>query len=600
MQYTKLCLCKGRDDAKDLEGVLSVLDRRLDDGGNRGVVLRSLIGAESPADLQFGLGRPQCLLGVVVGGRDGRIDEEGKYIVPMLGDAFFKFVKFGLLAVFPGAERRSFEQLVQSFLHVFPDRLPDVTFVAAVDGLPDQVEHVQAPWVILKGLHGVGEVAQQVGEAYLVVVHSHVRHEVGRKPVGDPYHIALFLRGEVLVDDIVASAAVKRQEGGHGILENPEPVVFPFHVDPGLVRPGDLSPGDFPAYHLIGRGGELAHGVEHVGHGSFADVKSEDGFEQVGEPLEGDILISAQVGCHGHDVGAERHGGVHLLGELSLAAMPAGALHLHRHMVDDRGRDRKRYVHHLACGAHAGGVHLQGLPALRALTGGIPPLGRGHIAGLEQGAPPVPFLSARHPVGRLALGLCVADAHRVFRWRDAAVHAALLDGLPATLEFGDAGCQIGNTGLFHFHLALMHRKDKTHPGKFPVLLLNGFGQGPVGVCLDQQSLRQFRGVKLVTEAEFPKYLLATPGEVHPVRLEDLPESCVKVLFHTCAKIGKIIDKGKFNDLMSNELEDIPRHSDGTGAFPPGGLSGKILIAENRLQIACNRLISSIFNTDMAA
>ncbi len=83
MYNSTLYFFEGRNDPKDLEGVLPVFDRCLDDGRDGGVVLRSLVGAEVPADLQFGPGRPQCLLGVVVGGRDGRIGEEGEDVVPM-------------------------------------------------------------------------------------------------------------------------------------------------------------------------------------------------------------------------------------------------------------------------------------------------------------------------------------------------------------------------------------------------------------------------------------------------------------------------------------------------------------------------------------
>lgn len=81
MYYPTLYLFECRNDAKDLEWVLPVLDRRLDDGSDGGVVLRSLVGAEAPADLQFGLCRPQCFFGVVVGGRDVRIGEEGEDVV---------------------------------------------------------------------------------------------------------------------------------------------------------------------------------------------------------------------------------------------------------------------------------------------------------------------------------------------------------------------------------------------------------------------------------------------------------------------------------------------------------------------------------------
>ena len=92
MLYTKLRLRKGCNNLKDLKGVLSVLDRRLDDGGNGGIVHGSFLGAEAPADFQFGLGWSQCLLGVVVRGRNSRIGEEGKDIVPVFGNSFFEFI----------------------------------------------------------------------------------------------------------------------------------------------------------------------------------------------------------------------------------------------------------------------------------------------------------------------------------------------------------------------------------------------------------------------------------------------------------------------------------------------------------------------------
>ena len=83
MYNSTLYFFEGRNDPKDLEGVLPIFDRCLDDGRDGGVVLRSLVGAEAPADLQFGSGRPQCLFGVVVSRRDGRIGEEGEDVVPM-------------------------------------------------------------------------------------------------------------------------------------------------------------------------------------------------------------------------------------------------------------------------------------------------------------------------------------------------------------------------------------------------------------------------------------------------------------------------------------------------------------------------------------
>ena len=75
---------KGCNDPKDLEGVLSVLDRRLYDGGNGGVVLHAGLRPEAAADLEFGLGWPQGLLAVVVRGRNLRIRQEGEDIVLVL------------------------------------------------------------------------------------------------------------------------------------------------------------------------------------------------------------------------------------------------------------------------------------------------------------------------------------------------------------------------------------------------------------------------------------------------------------------------------------------------------------------------------------
>lgn len=59
---------KGRYDPKDLEGVLPILYRRLYDGGDGAVVLSAGLGPEASADLEFGLGGPECLLAVVVRG----------------------------------------------------------------------------------------------------------------------------------------------------------------------------------------------------------------------------------------------------------------------------------------------------------------------------------------------------------------------------------------------------------------------------------------------------------------------------------------------------------------------------------------------------
>ena len=600
MLYSKLRFSKGCNNPKDLKGVLSVLDRCLDDGGNGSIVPGSFLGAEAPADFQFGLGRSQCLLGVIIRGRNSGIGEEGKDIVPVFGNAFFEFIKFIILPVFFRVNRRSFEQLVQSFFHIFPDRFSNVIFIAMMDGVPQQVEHVKAPWIIRKGLHRVGKVPQQMGNAYLVILHPHVSHEVGRKSVSDPYHITLLFPGKVLVDHMVASAAVKGEEGGYGILESPEPVIFPVHVDSGFVRPGNLSFCNFLTDHFVGRFGEFPHGLQHVRYGAFTDVESEDGLVQMGESLERNILVSAEVGCHRHDVGAEGYGSIHLFRKLPLAAMPAGALDLHRHVVDNRGRNRKRNVHHLACGADDRSVHLQRLSTFRTHGEGVPLLGFGYIFGLEQGAPRMAFLPTGLPAGRLALGLCMPDANWIPGGRDATVRAILYDGFPATPEFGNMGCKLGNTSLFDFYFTVTDRKNKIHPRKFPVLLLKGFDKSPVDLRLHQQPLCQFCGVKLFAKAEFPKDLPAPPGELYPVCLDTLSKSCIKVLFHTSTKIGKIMDLCKFNDLCTSGLKDASRHFGKTCTPSFGGSFQNFLRACNALQIAHNKLIYNNFNAGIAA
>ena len=64
---------EGRYDPKDLKGVLPVLDRRLYDGGDGGVVLCAALRPEASADLEFGLGGTERLLAVIVRGRNGRV-----------------------------------------------------------------------------------------------------------------------------------------------------------------------------------------------------------------------------------------------------------------------------------------------------------------------------------------------------------------------------------------------------------------------------------------------------------------------------------------------------------------------------------------------
>ena len=87
---------KGCYDPKDLEGVLPVLDRCLYDGGDGGVVLCFDLRAEASADLELGLRGSECLLTVVVHRWDGRIYKEGEDVVPVLSDALFEFVQFGV------------------------------------------------------------------------------------------------------------------------------------------------------------------------------------------------------------------------------------------------------------------------------------------------------------------------------------------------------------------------------------------------------------------------------------------------------------------------------------------------------------------------
>lgn len=77
IETMKLCLREGRNDPKGLEGVLSVLDCRLYDGGYGGVVFHTGLRPEASADLELGLGRPEHLLAVVVRGR-GRPGSRGR------------------------------------------------------------------------------------------------------------------------------------------------------------------------------------------------------------------------------------------------------------------------------------------------------------------------------------------------------------------------------------------------------------------------------------------------------------------------------------------------------------------------------------------
>lgn len=330
-----LCLCEGRYDPQGLERVLLVFDGGLNDRPYGGVVFYAGLGAEASADLDFGLGRPERILAVVVGGRHGRVGKESEDVVPMFSNALFEFVQCGILPVFAGIYGRSRKQLVKPGFHPSSDFRPCHTLIALVDGVPQEVKHVQAPCVIRERLRRVSEVPQQVGDAGLVVLHPDVSNEVGGPAVRHPDGSALLLNREVLVHHAVAPAPIKGQVGRGRILEGPEPAVPAVHVDPRLVGAGHLSGRDLP-YHLVWRLGELSHGIQHVGHGALADVQPEDGLEQAGETLERDVLIGAQIRCHGHDVGPVGHGGVHAFRETSLAAAPACALDLHLKMVHDR------------------------------------------------------------------------------------------------------------------------------------------------------------------------------------------------------------------------------------------------------------------------
>ena len=83
-----LCLREGRNDPQGLERVLPVLDRRLYDGGDGGVVFYAGLRAEASADLEFGLGWPERLLAVIVRRRNGGVREEGKDVALCLAMPF--------------------------------------------------------------------------------------------------------------------------------------------------------------------------------------------------------------------------------------------------------------------------------------------------------------------------------------------------------------------------------------------------------------------------------------------------------------------------------------------------------------------------------
>ena len=529
-----LCLRKGRDDPKDLERVLSVLDCRLYYGSDGGVVFHAGLRAEASADLEFGLGRPERLLAVVVRGRDGRVRQEGEDVVPVLGDALFEFVQFGFIPVLLRVDGRSGKQFVQASFHLRPHILPDVSLMPVADRVLQKVKHVQAPCVIREGLHRVGEIPQQVGDADLVVLHPDIPHEVGGPAVGHPDDSALLLMREVLVHYIVAPALVKGQEGRDRVLKSPEPVVLAVHVDSCLVGAGHLPGCDLPAYHLVWRLGELAHGIQHVGYGSLADVQSEDGPEQVGETLERDVLISAQIRSHGHDVRAVGDRRIHIFRELSLAAVPAGALDLHLKVVHDRRHDRERDVHHLPRGGDRRGVHVQRLAALGADGRGIPALRPGHVPGLQPRAALMPLLAAGLPAGGLPLRLRMRNAYRILGGRDAAVGAGLHYGFGSVFKFRDSGFEL-------LYLLVLADKAAVQDINGKGLLMKFFGE-----------LRRF---EILRVSHFAKKLLTSASQSHYVRLDALFQSRIEVLFHT-AKIRKRFNIYKFNKLNTNMLKAV--------------------------------------------
>ena len=573
-----LCLSKGRNDPKDLKGVLPVLDRRLDDGGDGGVVLHACLGAEAPADLEFGLGRPERLLAVVVRGRDIRIGQEGEDVVPVFCNTLLEFVKFRFLPVFGGVDRWPCEQLVQPLFHLRADLRPEIPLVPLMDGVPQEVQHVQAPGVVRESLHGISEVPKQVRDAYLVVLHSHITHKVGRKPVRHPDHSTLLSPGEVLVHDIVAAALVEGEIRGDRVLEGPEPVVLAADVDSGLVRSGHLPARDPLADHLVGSLGEFAHRVQHVGHGALADVKTEDGLVQVREPLERDVLIGAQIRGHGHDVGAVGYRCIHILRKLTLAAVTAGALDLHLKMVEHLGRNGKRDVHHLAPGAHRGRVHVQRLSALRAHCRRIPAFRAGDILGLEPGTALMPLLATGLSSGRLAQRLRMRDAYRILGRRNAAVRAGLGNRFHAAFKFRDTGLQLFNLFILADKIAVQDVNNKR---------------------LLMQLLCKFRRVKVLGETHIPKELLAPPGEFHPVSFKALAEPGIEVFSHT-TKVRKRFDIYKFNILIINRLKAICGLYNESDRALFGGPDEKFLRALNRPQMAVNRLIFSGLKTRFAA
>ena len=559
---------KGCYDPKDLEGVLPVLDRCLYDGGDGGVVLRSGLRAEASANLELGLRGSEGLLTVVVRRRDSKICQEGEDVVPVLGDALFEVVQFGVGTVGLCIDRRPCKKFIKSLLHLRPHLRPDISLVPMVNGVSQKIQHIKTPIIIREGLHRVCEVPQQVCDAYLVVLHPDVSHEVCRPAVGHPDFSAKFLWGEVVCDGSVTPAAVEGEICRNVVLEGPEPVVPAVDVDSGLIRSGNFAAGHLLAYHRVGFLGELPHRVQHIGYGPLAYVKPEDCLQQVCQPFERDILICAQVGHEGRDVGAEVYRGIHSFRELPLAAVAATALDLHHKVVYDLRLYRKRDVNLLSSGTHGGGVHIQGLAAHGADSGRIPALGSGDIISLEPRASRMSLLSARLLSGGLALGLRVRNAYGVLRRRHAAVCAGL-DYWPMTgLEFHNTSLQL-----------------------FDFLFLPCYAAVKDIICADLlvKFFRQLRRVKILGVSHLTKELFAPTGKFYPIGFEAPSKPCIEVLFHT-TKIRKRNGSTKFNKLCINGLKAIYGLSDKLDTPLFGGSSRKFLRASLRLQNSSNRLI----------
>lgn len=236
---------EGRYDPKDLEGVLPVLDRRLYDGGNGGVVLRVGLRAEASADLELGLRGTEGLLAVVVRQRNDRVCQKGEDVVPMLGDALLELIQFGVGTVRLGVDLRSGKKLIQPLIHLFPNIQSDVSLVPVVYGVAQKVQHVKAPLIAREGLHRVCEIPQQVCDAYLVVLHPDVSHKVCRPAVGHPHLSAELLRSEVVCDGTVAPAAVEGEICRNAFWKAQSQLFLPLTLTPVSSAPATLPAATF-------------------------------------------------------------------------------------------------------------------------------------------------------------------------------------------------------------------------------------------------------------------------------------------------------------------------------------------------------------------